>query len=572
MKLCSKCGRVYSDESLNFCLEDGESLVETHLANEMPTAFHRSTEVDAKSTDDRSVAPTEQTAILSGKAQTEGRGRRAGLDRRFWIAATAAFIFAVGAILVYRNSGSDSVAPITSIAVLPFQSRGDDADTQYLSEGLAESLIYRLSQLETLKVSPTSSVFRYEDKDIDPVAVGKELGVNAVLSGRIVQHGDSLTISANLVDVRNSRLLWGEQYDRKMSQLLDTQREMAREIVENLQLKVAPNERGLTKHYTESNEAYQLYLKGRYYWSKRTNESMHRSIELYQKAIETDRTFALAYSGLADTYDLICAPEAGGGDESPNEVLPKAREAALKAIELDPALAEPHVSLAHVLMYYDRDWEGAEREFKKAIELNPKYASAHHWYAIYFTVIGHQDQALAEIKRAQELDPLSLAINVWVGWIEAYSGQGDEALEQILRTKEMDPNFLLTRHRLALLYADRGMYDEALAEGNEMLHISNGRLGASTLGYIYAKMGKRKEALDQIDSLVSESQKRFVSPGSIAMIHTILGDKDEAFEWLERANQEHDLLAVRVKTDPRFANLRGDLRLDDFIKRLKLPE
>jgi len=562
MKRCPECDREYYDETLNFCLEDGVSLVDT----DEPLTAILSTDVPGSETATRQKH--DQTA-REGLALTTSPYRA----RPWLLPVLAVLVFGIlgYAAYLYFPSGASS-KPIDSIAVLPFQSRGVDADTQYLSEGLAESLIYRLSQLESLKVSPTSSVFYYENKDIDPVAVGKELGVNAVLSGRIVQHGDDLTISANLVDVRDNRLIWGEQYERKMSQLLETQREIAREIVENLRLKVAPNEKGLTKHYTESNEAYQLYLKGRFYWSKRTNESMHRSIDLYQQAIEIDPTFALAYSGLADTYNLICAPEAGGGDESPNEVLPKARTAALKAISLDPTLAEPHVSLAHVLMYYDRDWAGAEREFKKAIELNPRYATAHHWYAIYLSIVGRQDEALAEIKRAQELDPLSLAINVWVGWIQAYSGQTDQALDQVLKTKEMDPNFLLSRHRLALLYADRGMYNEAIAEGNEMLRLSNGRLGPLTLGYVYAKEGKRKEALDQINLLLDESAKRYISPGSIAIIYSVLDDKDEAFKWLERANQEHDLLAVRVKTDPRFANLRGDPRLDDLIRRLGLTQ
>ena len=334
MKRCPECEREYYDETLNYCLEDGASLVDT----DEPLTAILSTDVPGSETATRQKH--DQTA-REGLALTTSPYRA----RPWLLPVLAVLVFGIlgYAAYLYFPSGASS-KPIDSIAVLPFQSRGVDADTQYLSEGLAESLIYRLSQLESLKVSPTSSVFYYENKDIDPVAVGKELGVNAVLSGRIVQHGDDLTISANLVDVRDNRLIWGEQYERKMSQLLETQREIAREIVENLRLKVAPNEKGLTKHYTESNEAYQLYLKGRFYWSKRTNESMHRSIDLYQQAIEIDPTFALAYSGLADTYNLICAPEAGGGDESPNEVLPKARTAALKAISLDPTLAEPHGS------------------------------------------------------------------------------------------------------------------------------------------------------------------------------------------------------------------------------------
>jgi TolB-like protein/Tfp pilus assembly protein PilF len=487
-----------------------------------------------------------------------------------WIVAAVIILSAAVGVFLYQTYFVQNNSAITSIAVLPFKNRGGDAETQYLSEGLAESLIYRLSQLPDLKVSPTASVFRYEDKDIDPVAVGNELGVHAVVSGRIVQHGDNITISADLVDIRNNRLIWGEQYDRKMSQLLDTQREIAREIVENLRLKVAPNEKVLSKNYTQNNEAYQAYLKGRFYWNKRTNESMHKSIDFFQQAIELDPTFALAYSGLSDTYNLICAPEAGGGDEAPDDVLPKAKAAALKALEIDDTLAEAHNSLAHPLYYYDRDWAGAEREFKRALELNPNYAVGHHWYAVFLTVVGRNKEAMSEIRRAQELDPLSLSINVWVGWILVFNEQYDDALDQLLKTKEMDPNFLLTRHRLSLLYAERKQSDAAIAEANEMLRISDGRLGNLTLAYAYASAGRRREALDQIDKLIDTSKQRYIAPGSIAMIFSVLGDKDEAFKWLEEANRGHDMLAVRIKSDPRFANLRGDPRYDDLLKRMGL--
>jgi TolB-like protein len=276
-------------------------------------------------------------------------------------------VIVVGAIALglFWHAHNSEVA-IDSIAVLPFENRSGDADTEYLSDGLAESLIYRLSQLPNLKVSPTTTVLRYKGRQNDPVEVGKNLGVSAVLSGRITQRGDNLTISAELVDVRYNKLLWGEQYQRPMSELLQTQREIAREIVDRLRLKVSGEEKGLAKHYTESNEAYQLYLKGRFYWNKRTAEAFNKSLEYYNQAIEKDPNFALAYAGLADTYDLLGGPEAGG-DMAPNEVLPKAKAAALKALQLDESLAEPHVSLGHVKLFYDRDMVAAEREFKERL-------------------------------------------------------------------------------------------------------------------------------------------------------------------------------------------------------------
>jgi TolB-like protein/Tfp pilus assembly protein PilF len=568
MKKCPKCSRVYADESLNFCLDDGEALTGADLDSEMLTAIQLpelstgALIIDPKSTSPTAILPTTELNRVAQKHSLT----------RYWFAAGGVVLLAFAGYFGYRYYFAHSNLPITSIAVLPFKNRGGEADTQYLSEGLAESLIYRLSQLPDLKVSPTSSVFRYEDKDVDPVAVGNELGVNAVVSGRIVPHGDSITISADLVDIRDNRLIWGEQYDRKMSELLDTQREIAREIVENLKLKVSPQEKGLSKHYTESNEAYQLYLKGRFYWNKRESDSMHKSIQFYQQAIEVDPNFALAYSGLADTYNLISVPEAGGGDESPNDVLSKAKTAALKALQIDDSLAEAHVSLAHPLYYYDRDFVGAEREFKRAIELNPNYAVAHHWYAVFLTVVGRQPEALTEIKRAQELDPLSLSINVWVGWILALNGQLDKAYDQLIKTKEMDPNFPLTLHRLALLYTEKNMYDEAISEANNLLRGSASKLGTITLAYAYAKAGMRAKAQDQLDKLIASSKKGFVSSGSIAMVYAQLGDKDTAFKWLEIANDEHDMIVLRIKHDPRFASLRGDPRLDALVKRIGIPE
>ena len=282
--------------------------------------------------------------------------------------------------------------------------------------------------------------------------------MSAVLSGRITQRGDNLTISAELVDVRDKKLLWGEQYDRKTSDLLATQREIAREIVDKLKLKVSGDEKGLAKHYTESNEAYQLYLKGRFYWNKRTEEAMKKSLEYFQQAIERDPSFALAYSGLADTYDLLGSPDAVFGGLPPNETLPQAKAAALKALEIDETLAESHVSLAHEY-YYDRDWPAAEHEFKRAIELNPNYPQAHQWYAIFLMSAGRMEQAVAEARRAQELDPLSLPINMSLGWVLCIARQVDQGIEQLRKTLEMDPNFIIAHHRLGLACEQKELYN-----------------------------------------------------------------------------------------------------------------
>ena len=478
---------------------------------------------------------------------------------------------AVVGISLYVHARNSEVA-IESIAVLPFQNRSTEPDTEYLSDGLAESLIYRLSQLPNLKVSPTSSVLRFKNKEIDPLTIGNQLGVNAVLSGRIVQRGENLTISAELVDVRQNKLLWGEQYERKMSEVLQTQREIAREIVDKLKLKVSGEEKALAKNYTESNEANQLYMKGRFYWNKRTPYTLHKSVECYEQAIQQDPSFALAYAGLADTYSLLGGPEAGG-DMSPLEALPKAKAAALKAIQLDGSLAEPHVSLAHVSYFYDRDFAAAEREFKRALELNPNYPVAHHWYAIFLSIFPQRmSDALVEIRRAVELDPTSLVINAWYGRILGLAGQLDQSVEQLRKTVELDPNFILAHYRLGQSYSEKQMYNEAIDEFNKVLNLPDGKTtGLTGLAYTYALAGRKPEAQKAFDELLELSKHQYVSPGQIAIIHIARGEKDQAFQRLEEANRIFDLNVMRLKIERRFDPIRSDPRFEDLVRRIGLP-
>ena len=509
----------------------------------------------------------------SGPALSSAEYIFSGIKRHKIAAGVAALVLlaAVIGIGLYVHARNSDVA-IESIAVLPFQNRSAEPDTEYLSDGLAESLIYRLSQLPKLKVSPTSSVFRYKNREIDPIKVGNELGVNAVLSGRIVQRGDNLTISAELVDVRHEKLLWGEQYERKASELLQTQREMAREIVDRLRLKVSGQETALTKNYTESNQAYQLYMKGRFYWNKRTPEGLHKSVDFFEQAIQTDPSFALAYSGLADAYSLLGGPEAGG-DMPPIEALPKAKTAALKAIQLDESLAEPHVSLAHVSYFYDRDWPRAEREFKRGIELNPNYAVAHHWYAIFLSIVPQRlPEALVEIRRALELDPTSLIINAWYGRILSLAGQPDQAIQQLRKTIELDPNFILAHYRLGQAYVEKQMYSQAIDEFNKVLNLPNGKpLGLMGLSYTYALAGRRQEAEKTLNELLELSKVQYIAPGQIAIIYIALGEKDKAFERLEEANRVYDLNIMRLKVERRFDPLRSDPRFDDLVRRIGIP-
>jgi tetratricopeptide (TPR) repeat protein len=409
-------------------------------------------------------------------------------------------------------------------------------------------------------------VFSFKGKKADAISVGKELGVSAVLSGRIVQRGDNLTISAELVDVNDNRLLWGEQYDRKMSDLLVTQREIAKEIVENLKLKVSGDDRALSTRYTDNQEAYQLYMRGRFHWNKRTNEGLSKAIDYFNQAIEKDPTFALAYAGLADAYvvPLIQMP--------PKEAMPKSRAAATRALELNESLAEAHTTLGRVLAIYDWNWAGAEKEYKRAIQLNPRYAPAHQWYGGYLQCMGRPEEAIKERLLAQELDPLSPIINFELGVAYYFQRDYDRAIDQFKKTLELDPNFPPALQFLPAAYEQKGMYDEAFAWFKKAIVPANDTQQAvAGLGHLYAVTGRKNEAEGQINQLKQLSQQRYVRSNFIAMIYAGLGDKDQAFVFLEKGFEERGNQLTNIKLEPRFDVLHSDPRFADLVRRLGLP-
>jgi len=463
--------------------------------------------------------------------------------------------------------------PAKSIAVLPFVNQNRDPDSEYLSDGVTESIINSLTQLPSLKVMARSSVFRYKGKEDDPMAAGKEMGVRAVLTGRIMQRGDSLTISTELLDVRDNKQLWGEQYQRKVSDLLAVERDIAQEITGNLRLKLSgPEQSRVAKHYTENPEAYQLYLKGRFYWNRRTEDGARKAIEYFQLAIEKDPTYALAYTGLADCYSVL-GTSYNVASLSPSEAIPKAKAAATKALEMDDTLAEAHTSLAYIRLNYDWDWAGAEREFKRAIELDPNYANAHHWYSHYLMAMSRPEESLAESKRALELDQLDMVMNLHLGWHYIYAHQYDLAIEQFRKTLEMDPNYGLTHWYLGQAYAQKGMYAEAETELRKAKNLLQQIVAVDAdIGYAYAASGKGGEAKKVIDELKQLSKQRYVSSYYIALIHAGLGEKDLAFEWLENAYKERSDLLVYLNRDPRLDSLRPDPRFADLVKRVGLPQ
>ena len=475
----------------------------------------------------------------------------------------------IGLGLFWRARNS-AVGTINSIAVMPFQNRSADADTEYLSDGLAESLIYRLSQLPNLKVSPTSSVFRYKGKETDAQKIGNELGVSAVLTGRIVQRGENLTISVELVDVRSNKLLWGEQYERKMSELLTTQREIAAEIANKLQLKLSgEGEQKLAKKYTDSNEAYQLYLKGLFHFANRTKEDVQKAIGYFQQATRLDPNFALAYVGISQSYSMMPSYSY----LSPKEAFPQAKAAAEKALEIDPSLADAHGALATTFAAYDWNWAEAEREFKRAIELNPSVADIHYRYGlIYLIPAGRMDEAIREIKRALELEPLSIAMNANLAGAYMYARQNDLALAQARKTFDLEPNHITARVWLANVYESLGMYHEAIALSEESLKNRSDQYFLLYSGYAYAKTGRPEKAEDAIKKLRDLEKTEPVDSYDFAVLYVGLGDNDKALVELEKSFNERGYYVPLLRVDPLMDPLRDDPRFADLIKRVGLPK
>jgi TolB-like protein/Tfp pilus assembly protein PilF len=476
----------------------------------------------------------------------------------------------VGYFAAGRFIAGQSGKGIESVAVLPFENKSGNADSEYLSDGLAESLIYRLSQLSSLKVSPRSSVFRYKGQEIDAEKIGGELGVDAVMTGRLIQRGDNLTISVDLIDVKNKRTLWGEQFERRLTDLLATQRDIAAAISDKLQLRLSGKDStGITKQYTSSNEAYQLYLQGRYFWNKRSSGNLKKATELLRTATEKDPKFALAYAGLADCY-IVAYYYVG---ERPRELMPLAKTYAAKAIELDPTLAEPHTTLAFASWLLDWDRVAAEKEFLRAIELNPNYPTAHHWYSRYLRGIGRTDEALREIKRAAELDPLSLVVINNIA--EMYIDRGDlnSAEGECQRMIELDPNFWPPHQTLGILLVKRGRYVEALNEAQKSVQLANrGNASLAFLGHVYAKLGRRSEA----EAVIKELEKRYTNKQAdgrdLAVVYVGLDDKDQAFAWLEKAYQERSVFMVFLKLEPLLEPLHNDPRWNDLERRVGISQ
>ena len=571
MKRCPECSREY-DNSMMFCLDDGaELLYGPGSADEPATAILSHSEAVAtgfsggESPTRAQIQMTDQTAVLpTGTRDVVPKPR--GLDKRLFAAPVLLATIVLGGYFGYRYFKPAGGGQINSIAVLPFQNRNDDPDTDYLSDGLAESLIFRLSQLPNLKVSPASSVIRYKGKETDTAKIASELGVDAVMTGRLVKRGDNLNITVELVDIRNNKSLWGEQYERKMSELLATQREIATEITQKLQLKLSgADEQKLEKKYTNSDEAYQLYLRGRYHFARRSKDDLQKAIDYYQQAIKLDPNFALAYVGICYSY----ISGTGNYFFPRDEGFPKAKEAALKAIEIDPSLAEAHSAMGYVFDKADWNWTEAERELKRAIEIDPKNANAHYYYGLLLEDLGRTGDAVQEIKTAVELEPISLIMNANLAGAYMFDGQNDKALVQARKTFDLDQDSFGGRQWLAQVYCTNKMYAEVieLYEGTAKDDIK--RSLSRFAGIAYAKTGRFTEA--EALKIPGQAPDGSLTPYTMASIYTAYGNKDRAFAELEKAFVIKDEVS-RMRIDPLMTDLRDDPRFKAMLKRMNLPE
>jgi TolB-like protein/Tfp pilus assembly protein PilF len=495
---------------------------------------------------------------------------------RILLIASVLLVSALIAVSIYFRLSRRN--PIHSIAILPFTNGSSDAKAEYLSDGITESIIHGLSSLPQLRVMARDTVFTYKGQSVDPRKVGHDLNVEAVVTGRVVQEGDTLIIRADMVNVSDGTEVWGNQYDRKLSDVLSIQEEIAREISKNLQFKLTgQDEQRVVKHYTENPEAYQLYLRGQYHWFNgsqgfNTAEDFEKSIEFYNKAIEKDRKYALPYAGIANAY----AAMAFAGYTQPKEAARKAKEAVTKALELDDSLGETRWSHANVLIDLEWDFVNGEKEYHRSFSLNPNFAPARRFYSTFLRAMGRFEEAITQAKKALELDPLSAETNKGLGATYFWAGQYDDAIAQYLKTVDLDPRIPDTYDFLSDAYARKGMYKEALAKEQKFLRLLGDEEGATILGKDFESYGyqkaKQRQLQAALNSYLDAAKEEYVSPILVAAMYAQLDKKDEAFEWIEKALEERSPWLIQIKTDPQFENLRSDPRFSEILRRVGLPQ
>ena len=573
MKRCPQCKRVETEDTLTFCRVDGTPLVRQtgSVGEDVGTVRFGSapvageTETRLLPTGETPVRPTAPTTVLDGRRTPVGtRGLGKPKHRRVVIIAAAAIIAVALAATAYLYlSRGKSNAEKNSIAVLPFQNASGDPDVEYLSDGISESLINSLSQLPNVRVLARSTMFSFKGKEINPQEVGKQLGVETVLTGRVVQRGDSLSVQADLVNVADGSQMWGERYNRKMTDVLAVQDEIVRDVSGKLRARLSgADERRLAKSYTENAEAYQLYLKGRFHWNRRTRRDVERSLDYFQQAIAIDPNYALAYVGIAEVYMTQAF-----STQTTHETMKKARENAQRALSLDEKSAEAHSALGRVLAAYDYDFAAAEREYRRAIELNPNYAHAHYWYGQLFMVQGRWEESFAAYRRALELEPLSLIINTSYGNLLINARRYDEAIAHLKKTLELDENFIATHGNLATAYMLKGNYAESVESLAREREINGEREVAALMRDSFAKGGWEGHL-----RYMTEDPRATRSSFGLATFHATLGEKDKAFAALNKSYENRDATLQTLKVSPRLDPLRDDPRFAELMRKVGLPQ
>ncbi|MCA1849518.1 MAG: protein kinase [Acidobacteria bacterium] len=502
--------------------------------------------------------PTSSAEYIVGEIKRHKRGVALG-------SIILLALIGVGSWFIFNRAAGHK--QIESIAVMPFVNESGNADVEYLSDGMTETLINSLSQLPNLSVKARSSVFRYKGKEIDPKKIASELNVQAILTGRVVQRGEQLRLSLELIDAQTENVIWSEQYNRRQADLVSLQGEIARDVSSKLKTKLSgTDEQKVTKNYTTNPEAYQLYLKGRFQWNKRTGESLKQAVEFYKQAVEKDPNFALAYSGLAKTYALFPVFSVA----LPKDSMPQAKAAALRALALDDSLDEAHAALGLYLSAFAWNQPAAETELRRAIELNPNNATAYQWLGILLAfTMGRFDEGIAAGRRAEELDPLSPVISADSGFCLFGARRYDEAIAQLKRALTLDPNFYYTRFNLGTVYHAKGMYSEAIVEYRKARELDDDPFVTALLARSLAKSGGRGEATKLRDQLRAESARRYVPNIAFALVYAALDDKDEAFKWMEKDFAERSFYPSFYAVYPLLDDLRDDPRFADLVRRVE---
>ena len=522
------------------------------------------------------TAPTVEAGLVPAQKRPQG----APLRRRWIIAATGALLAIVAVLLtldveglrdrLLRAVGAVGKPPlqIQSIAVLPLENLSQDPEQEYFADGMTEELITDLGKISALRVISRTSVMHYKGTAKTLPQIARELNVDAVVEGAVTRSGDRVRITAQLIQAATDKHLWAETYERDLRDVLALQDEVARDITTEIQIKLTPQQQArLASTRPVNPEAHEAYLMGRYYWNKRTEAGVKKAIEYFQIAIEKDPGYSLGYAGLADAYAVLVPWEA----RATKEALPEARAAARKALQIDSTLAEAHATLG-MSNLYDLDWLGAESEFKRAIELNASYATAHEWYSLTLASIGRWDEAMEEANRAQMLDPHSLVMGAVVGWVFLLSARYQQAIGQEQKTLQMDPDFVPALLYLGLAYDQKGRYQEATTVLERANKLSGGSpFALAELARTYALSGQRGRAIELLKELRGLSKRRYVPSFKIAVVYAALGQNGRAFTWLEKAYNDHDQGLSNVKVDPRLDPLRSDPRFQGLLRRMNFP-